>query len=628
VRLYATQAWILVATAVGVLGVLLSLYAVRRFSFPLGADTPVYLWWARLASVDGLSAVGQRPGAPALMLVLSGTVGAPLTAVTGALEAVLAAVLGLAATALVRNRVGDWRWSWTLAGVLAGTFAVHLAVGYLASLTFAALFLASTAMLFDERGRDLVRTVAAACLLGAGGLAHPIFLGVGAGVLLLTALVVLVERRSVGVAQREAARIVSATLGGGAILGAGMLALLPGPASIDTITSKDGFLRRAGLEGRLAHLFRERFLQHWARYVEYISIPLAFVGMGEVEDDGLRRFFLSWFAVLVGGVAFCMATGLAPADRLVTFGFVIPILAGLGVVRAFAWLRDRSLALAWVGSVALVGAILAGSGMTWWRQKPYMSPPEVAAATTAGAVAGALPLGTPLIFVVDDADTTAAFLAPRAENIIRASMPPDRIADVHVYVGTSENLMRDRPTLRGDPEFDALSRTYLADVRSGETHATADPVVFVLQPFARPDFASVRGTGNRVGSSVVILNGADAVAGTPNGVPFETLRSSSPILTFATAGEMLVLLFVVGFGWARSSTRDPVHAFALAPAFGVASLILAGIGLERLGVPLTGGGPPAISIVAAGSGYTVWWWRRRNSLRRLREGQAVAQPPA
>jgi hypothetical protein len=609
--------------AVGIVVAMLSLYAVRGFRFPLGADAPVYLWWARLASVDGLSAVGSRPGVPALLLMLSGTLRAPLTAVTAALEAVLAAIVGLAATALVRDRAGVWRWSWTLAGVLAGTFAVHLAVGYLASLTFAGLFLAAAALLFDRIAKN-AHIVAAAVLLGAGGLAHPIFFGVGAGILLLTALIVFLQRRGAGLDQRDAARIVGATLGAGAILGFGMLALLPGPAPIDAITSKDGFLRRAGLGGELAHLYRERLLQHWTRYVEWISIPLGVAGFADVDDDLLQRFFLSWFAVLAGGVAFCLATGLAPADRLVTFGFVIPILAALGVSKVFAWLRSRSTALAWVVSVALVGAMLAGAGITWWRQKPYMAPREVAEATAAGRAAADLPRGNPLVFIVDNTDATAAFLAPRVENVIRTAMPPDRIRDVYVYVGTLENYLAGRPTLRGDPEFDALSRTYLARIKAAGIQAGEGSGPFILSSFAPAEYAAA-GLPFSVGPGVK-LYGVFPPRGPLPG--FDSLQPASPLLTFATAAGELVLLFIVGFGWARIASRDPVHAFALAPVCGVAAVILFGIALERIGLPLTGAGAPAISVVAAACGYALWWWRRRNLLREVRERGALPDTPA
>ncbi|HEY2802796.1 MAG TPA: hypothetical protein VGJ67_02615, partial [Actinomycetota bacterium] len=66
IRLRPKDVAALVGIAAGITLGLLLFYLVRGFRFPLGADAPVYLWWARLASVDRLSSVGTRPGVPAL----------------------------------------------------------------------------------------------------------------------------------------------------------------------------------------------------------------------------------------------------------------------------------------------------------------------------------------------------------------------------------------------------------------------------------------------------------------------------------------------------------------------------------------------------------------------------------
>ncbi|MGH2528245.1 MAG: hypothetical protein ACRDH0_02730, partial [Actinomycetota bacterium] len=138
----------------------LGLFVVRGFDFPVGPDIPVYLWWTRLAAHDGLSAV-TRPGVPAAALVLAGTLHLPLTAILAGLECALGVMVGLAAAALVKARKVEradvdvledendrmHRATWVLAGILAGTFAVHLATGYLASLAFAALFVAAAVAL-------------------------------------------------------------------------------------------------------------------------------------------------------------------------------------------------------------------------------------------------------------------------------------------------------------------------------------------------------------------------------------------------------------------------------------------------------------------------------------------------
>jgi hypothetical protein len=138
----------------------------------------VYLWWTRLAGLDGLSAV-ERPGVPALTLVLQGTLGISVVQATAAIEVVLGAGIGLAATALVRRSTSPWGAA--LAGLLAGTFAVHLAAGYVATLITAAALLAAGTLLDDQRLRS---AVLAALVLAGGGLAHPGFLLLGIAILL------------------------------------------------------------------------------------------------------------------------------------------------------------------------------------------------------------------------------------------------------------------------------------------------------------------------------------------------------------------------------------------------------------------------------------------------------------
>jgi hypothetical protein len=564
---------------------------------------------------------------PSLLLVLSGTLHAPLTAVVGALEAVLAGVLGLGAWALL-HRGGARAGACALAAVLTGAFAVNLAIGYLASLTFAALFLAGAAVLIDDSPRRREsRTVAAAALFGAAALSHPLFSLVGVAILLATGALAYRQYRH-DLAPNPAPTIGGALVGAGAILGLGMLWLRSGPATLDAITSKDGFLRKAGFDGEVRRLYAERLGQHWARYVSYVSLPLAIAGLWETVGL-LREFLFSWLVVTICGVVIGLVTGIAPADRFVSFAYCVPILASLGVVLLRHELRRRNHpALMNVASILLVGAMLAGAAITWARQDPYIAADEVASAQAAGEAVGGLAQGTPLVFIVDSGEATAGFLAPRAENVIRAAMPSDRISDVHVYVGTLADEEANRPTLRGDEQFDALSRTYLAAIRDAETRTSENPVTFVLQPFAPSEFTSARNAGLPLGNGAVLVHPEDVVAGKPAATAYDVLESSSPLLTFATALGMLALLFVVGIGWARAAISHPIQSFALAPAFGAAGLLLGGIVAERLDVALTGAGPPLISGVVAAGGYALWWWRHRRFLRWVREGQTVAQTPA
>lgn len=571
------------------------LYVVRGFRFPVGPDTPVYLWWTRLAAHDGLSSVGQRPGIPALALVLSGTFRLSPSAVLAALECVLGTAVGLAAAALLRARSTGGRAAWIVAGALAGTFAVHLAAGYLANLAFGALFVAAAAALAIATRRA---TAAAAALLGAAGLAHPLLFLFGLVILGLAAAQSLSSERGAGRPRldTEAGRIGLAAAGGAALLGAGLLALLAGPSPLAVDTSKDGFLRRAGLTGDLRHAYLDRFLRHWARYVQWASVPLAAAGLRPATGFA-GRLLRAWGAVVLVGVATTLVTGWGPADRFVAFGYVIPILAALGLVRLWGTLAVRGRALAVVVTGALMVAMLAGAAITWRRQVPFISPLEVERATTAGLYAAAAPAGTPLVFAVDDADGTVTFLAGRAANVIRASLPPDRIRDAVVVVPSREGPADDGM----DRVREALSRLSLRDALDAAERSRREPIEFLLAPFDRVDL-SVTSDLSRVAKGVFVSRPRPR----PVKEPVDPLEPTSPGGIVVATLAVLALLGAAGYGWARAAGGDGVQGIALAPAFGAAGLIVGGIALERIGVPLTGwAGPAAISASVGAGGYVV-----------------------
>ncbi|MGZ8599950.1 MAG: hypothetical protein ACXWX6_07020, partial [Actinomycetota bacterium] len=451
-------------------------YALGGFGSPLGPDAPVYLWWIRLAQVDGLSAVGHRPGVPALALAARGTLGLSEVQVVAALEGAFGVATGLVSAALLRAGRGR-RAAWVLGGMLAGTFAVHLAAGYLANLAFATAFLAAAAMLAGGTRRG---AVGAAAVLGGGGLAHPLFFLVGGAVLLLSAALAWRGDRA------EAIRVGGAALGAGALLGAGLLALLPGPPPPEVDTSKDAFLRRAGLTGELRAAYLDRFLHRWTRYVQWASVPLGVAGLRPAEGF-VGRFLRAWGLVTIVGIAVSLATGIAPADRFVTFGFVVPLLTALGL----GWLWDalgarRVIAVATTGALTI--AMLAGAWIAWDRQAPFMSELEVRRITQASAWIDLAEPSTALVFPVNDDDASVTFLATRAGNVIRAAVPPSRIRDVVVVVPAPEGAT--------DEVRQALTRVTLDDATRAATERGGRHLDVLLAPFDRVGLGEATGPGS------------------------------------------------------------------------------------------------------------------------------------
>jgi hypothetical protein len=537
----------------------------------VGPDAPVYLWWSRLAGADGLSAIAHRPGAPALSLTLEGTLALSVVQATAAVEVVLGVAVGLASAALVRRRAGAVGSA--LAGLLAGTFAVHLAAGYVANLVTAAAFLAAGALLDDPRRRA---AVLAAVVLAGGGLAHPQFLLVCVAILLVTAAVASRSDR------REAFRIAGTAVGGAAALGIGLLAVRPGAPPLEVDTSKDAFLRRAGLTSELRSAYLDRFVHHWTRYVEWVSVPLAAIGF-TAPNGNAGRILRSWFVLTFVGVAFALVTGWLPPDRFVTFGFAIPILAALGLVRL--WRRlERRRAIAVVVTVALTLSMLAGSAIVWNRQDPFLSEDEVRALAVANEAVSRLEPGTPVAFLVNEPDDTVSFLATRAGNVIRAGVPPDRIRDVVVVVPSGGGA----PT---SAERGALERLTARDLSAAEARSGRKAEVIVLTPFDEVDQPT---------DALVV----DPSRPVKDVYPVDPLEPSSAAGIAWASIVALALLTVVGYGWARIGLADAITAAAAAPAIGAAMLILVGTALDAIGVALgTTVGALAVSAIAGGGGY-------------------------
>jgi hypothetical protein len=223
----------------------------------------------------------------------------------------------------------------------------------------------------------------------------------------------------------------------------------------------------------------------------------------------------------------------------------------------------------------IVGALLA-----WGRQDPFISSGEAEVARSAMGRAGALDADRPLVVIVDDADTSATFLGSRAANILRAAADSQRATDVHVFVGTVPDYFAGRPTTRGDPEYDALSRLTLAHIPR-----TPEPVVLVLTPFYRGHDIAVESGLLEQEPGLWASETLPQVVATPGVERLGFGPSSGPAIALAAAGILGVLTFL-GFAYARTVFDDLVTILATAPAFGTAGLTLAAVALDAAGLRL------------------------------------------
>jgi hypothetical protein len=575
-----------------------------------GPDETVYLWWTRLGATHGISLVGSRPGVPALIAGVAGTLQAPLIPALAGLQQALGVSIGLGAVALVHGRGRGGRPGWALVGLFAGLFAVHLAAGYVANLAFATAFIAGAAALARRSRRG---TIAAAVVLGGGGLSHPQFFLAGAVILTAAAVVAWMLEPEHGW-RSDAGRVLAALAGSGVVVGAGLLSMFAGLPRLSVDTSKDGFLRRAGLDESLKANYRQRFRGSIRRFAPWVTLPLAAIGALQVHGF-TRRFLVAWAAFTVVGVPVGIVTGWFPPERVLTFGFALPILAAQGMT----WMWERTEPRRWLAvasTTALVVLFAVPAIDTQRDQIPFVSPEEIAASTLAGRIAATLPPGTPLVFVVDDPDRVLTFKATHVANFARAAVPPDRADDVYVFVGRLEDLFAGRPTVRGEPEYDALSRITLSDLPPGGEVFVAPQWNLAHRPLVDERLETWVDAQDPAGRPGV----RSSVEGSrPLPVGDDELAPSSPETIALTALAVLALLWAIGAGWSRWAFDDRVAALAAAPAFGVATLTVAALALERAGVALDGWwGPTLASVLAGVGGYAL----------RVVQGKAIEDPPS
>ncbi len=569
-------------------------FGVRAFRFPVGADASVYLWWMNLAGAEGLSVLGSRAGLPAAALVASEGLGiSPVTLLAG-LQCALGAAVGLAAAAMFQSRSGWTMRAW-LVGALTGVFAIYVAAGYFSSLAFGLLFLGAAACLAIGTGP---MTLLAVLQLGAAVVTHPLFAPGAAAVLALAAVLAWRDGEL-----DEAARIGAAVGGGGVVGGIVAVALVAGPPPFAADTSRDGFLRRAGLLDLLRQLYVRRLLDHWWNYALFASVPLAVVGVAKV-DGFTRRLLLAWAATSALGIAVGAASGWFPSERVLSSAFVLPILAALGIERLLERRSLPAISLACLGAIAIV----AGAGWTWWHTAPPVYEVEAARATDAARYAAATPPGTPLVFQAAGPQPVLTFFAVRAANELRAAMPPDRIRDVYVTVP--------RPPSGADPERQALWARSEAAVAEATRRTALTPLTFRLTAFLRAPFDDPAEA-----SAVEAIPGVAILGPSPD--PVASIDASLSPSSFAsiavTAFGLIAGLALVGSGWTWAASSGHRVAVSVAPAVGLASLTLVTVSLERAGVSIERrAGAVVVLVLATASGWALAVVVSRLRRRRLR----------
>jgi hypothetical protein len=645
--------WLVATGVVSIVGLailafFLSIYAVKGSRVPMGWDTSEYVWRTALARSIGVAdldgalprpAQGQsgRPGFVVVAAALASTEGVSPFRIAAVLPAVAAAAVGLAAGAFMSATLRRPWWESVVVALVVGTSAsvVRLAgpETYQDNLLGAAVFMAAAIPVVgavDHRAG----LVPAITLLASGGVIHWMFFLYMAGVLGVVGMAYLPasvdswRRGEQSLLDTPAARMAEVIVGAGAIA-AGLLYGVLSAATRSSFLSVEEFMKK--------------FRRDLPKYQFTITLPVAAFGAAwlawgaAMKERVARRprlvlaLLLAWCGIgLAGSVALVAFQLQVPAHRFVAFAMALPVLAAVGLVALgrLAWRWAPPLGIAVVSAGLLGGSLL--SHEQWSRTRAWMDPAKI---DNAAAAAGYLDFAEvdddrPIVVIVGRADRSYIGLMGQ---MVRAAMPAERIDDVYVYYGDPELYLQRRPTdvprMPGTPD---LSQVYF-----GYLQHTYDqnPVAVVLSEFGPEGFEEWARTHpeSLVAEGVAVVRGPIAPAPA-------SLSASSPVTPYGTARlallgvGALVLLGSVGLGWSvvlLGRTLRPAELVAVAPAVGIAMLVVVGVFLDRLGLRLTGAGGISAPVLSAATAWVIAWTLRRRNRKTPPSGDAAtAQVPA
>lgn len=594
-------ALLLLVTAGVAAGVFVELYGSRRDPALVGVDTPYYVWRGRVVADEGVEALVSGRVKPQLTKSRAYRIGYPVVAgymrslthvdayqLAFGVPAIMAAVVALGAGAFAVAVLREPLWAFAVYGIVVGGSAnvAVTSVGYADTLVVAALATAAaaTAVLAAGGGAGILVSI---LLLAGAVLVHWSFALLFGAVLAGLAAVLLPEsfrawRAGQHLLATPTGRMAT-LLAGSALAGVGALALAP-ESPVAPGGRRKAFLKRLA---RDVPAYRFAFLG-----------PAAGVGVGGLSlwRDRMRRrglaLALLWALMGAGAVALLPFFDVA-AHRVLGFSLGIPLLAAAGLAalaRLMTGIRPamvgRALAAVFLTG-ALVGSMFLASEGWNDRVRTPTDRIQLAEIRTASDYAAEIGGDRSIVFVANK-------VGPRSDlRVILSVLPTDQMRRTFVYLGTAENLIDRRPTLRDDKRYDRRSLRHWRGVRRA---LARDSIVFGLSSLNRGALPP----GDPLAPGVTVIEGP-APPISRNLSPPRQAPSSAGLAAMVTGA--LLLFTGVGLGWSAGLLSIGwIGRLALAPAVGLAVLVLGGVAAGRLGLD----GPGARLWIAAAAAALGW----------------------
>jgi hypothetical protein len=596
------RGWMVLGLGAAIASAYAIAYPLLGTAYPLGWDSPVYVWWSRVAETAGLSSplIGARPGSVGVVAVLAATLHVQTSTVVAALMLTALAAASLAGAALVNQCLGPDRLRFVLVAVLLAAGMWVLAAGYLSTLMFAAEFLA--AMVLIVRDRSTLAAGAAGLLLGAAGAAHPLFMVWTIAVIVPALVAVRLWARPSSRAFMARA-LASLVIGG---LVTGLAVVVTGGLHAGALEfSRDGMLKSVGLGSLSLPFHREKMLLAAPFFLFSAACAcLSLTCRARLSRwwSGPReapRLFAGGVAVawvggtLLAGVLLLLSVP-APAQRLVIFCLPLPMLAGIGAAAvlkprpagaemAASTSRARRVMVALAMLAIWLGVGIAAQGWLVEAKGSVVSRHTLLVERTVAAATAATPAGTPVVVVIDGRDDR---VIAKTETLLRSSIQPSRVEDVRFFVGSRTDFETGRVRVVGVPERDRIARRHAAEI---EPLLRAHTLVLSIGRTA-----GAATLWKRLGNSVLVLERPGLAVVGPADIRRAEKTTEFPAVDVHPGLPLLlalVLTLVLGL-IGRAATRflsgeEEETSYALAPAAGIAVVMAAAVATSVAGVGLT-----------------------------------------
>lgn len=318
----------------------------------------------------------------------------------------------------------------------------------------------------------------------------------------------------------------------------------------------NGPLFAIGLIGLLASVLRKRGV------TDVVDPATAEYDRGRNRDaagDDLVRVSVVWLAPLAG--IFGFVAGLAyPYYRFFNTTLAWVLLAGIGayfVVGFFVAQAAQGRKLLAVVGIGAVGVLIGTNFTSGYKVSGWNNPSggwlPSQTREDLDALRAALEAGDPdrpVVFVIDqeDRDFQVWGFTKLSGNTSRYGMPPGRVDDAYLYLGSLDNYLAGEPTTVGDETYDKLSVALLDHIQENLGSDAEDALVVVASVFNQTGFNAdavfgegpVRIPDPAGGTEVwVVADGAVAVAGGGDQVP--SSRGAEP-----DPGPLHLLLVLAG----------------------------------------------------------------------------------